>query len=1090
MSKTDNKSIGYPKIVSTAPCNDDWFESKSHERISSKIADAIMDDGCRGIIGIDGGWGSGKSNLVGLAKNEIGKRTENDDKQKFVFITYDVWAHHTDFLRRSILEEFIDSLITEEVLDESWFEKIDMILARVREIDTKKVVKLNELVVATSFLAFAWPIINSLKEVFEYSYYVAIFVYVAVIIYVIRSRWISMKKYGQIIDLTTFFSEMFKLYVDKSNIETKPTYNETNNKVNEYKTVEFITEKEPTARQFRNWMKRIDDELKEKKTHVVLVIDNMDRLPIAKVKEIWSTIHAFFAECNYDYIQTVIPFDRNHIINAFKEENIQEVALPKKAETKTVAGAPKSYGNDFINKTFFVVFRVAPPILSDWRDYFERIWQEAFGPDIYGKHDTLLLIFEKLSLDFTPRKIIAFINECVTIYYVMGDKIPVEYLGLYVIGKETILKEPDKELLNPSFLGSLKTRYENDEELSKYLSAIHYQIDKDKALDVVYQPQVIKALDDGNINYITKMGNDRVLNALLPNAISELTNIDHGIEFLEEVGKREKKDVYHLDALWTQLFERLKPAQYTVLNYERHHAILLAHCPDKKAVVDYFLSVYLQMAKEWNVEDYIAGVKAFRKLAKHEVDAYFNAKEPAKAAVGIFENLLSAEQGDYKNYGLTCDINDFDQFVSEKDIEQFEHLDYLPILLKEGHKMKKTKDRLLALTGETVEPAHYKIIMSRLKELVDPNKERIEFEGYITDDTIRNLRNGVDVNSDFYYDLIAMRIARGKTYPNVPQYNSNFDTDLKNTDPAFVERVARALPYFTDFGLFLCTLKDFSVKDLVVEIAKLILREDSDIPAVFGAKSTVLASYADIITLTGIEPRALLLKLQKSDSPQNYQNMSKWPEQLFVDCKDIDLDIAKEINKEALALLDAVSTDTWKVQMTKPADEMKIWNVYKPQLINQKDAAIGMMKNYAKTGKDKPDGNTIINILPIYGDDHYEIKKSFKEIYDYVLAYWSLDKMVYFTKWFFEWGAIDNGEWLGQMYKTEYLDNDAVVKALLSVSDFLNSMELPEAFVEKMASMSIGNRKNDKELEAFCHSNAQIKAYIEKKQEGEIENQR
>ena len=149
-----------------------------------------------------------------------------------------------------------------------------------------------------------------------------------------------------------------------------------------------------------------------------------------------------------------------------------------------------------------------------------------------------------------------------------------------------------------------------------------------------------------------------------------------------------------------------------------------------------------------------------------------------------------------------------------------------------------------------------------------------------------------------------------------------------------------------------------------------------------------------------------------------------------------------------------------------------------------------MMKNYAKTGKDKPDGNTIINILPIYGDDHYEIKKSFKEIYDYVLAYWSLDKMVYFTKWFFEWGAIDNGEWLGQMYKTEYLDNDAVVKALLSVSDFLNSMELPEAFVEKMASMSIGNRKNDKELEAFCHSNAQIKAYIEKKQEGEIENQR
>lgn len=1089
MSKTVNKSNGYPKIVSTAPCNEDWFESKSHERISSKIADAIMDDSCRGIIGVDGGWGSGKSNLVGLAKKEIRKRIKNDDNQKYVFITYDVWAHHTDFLRRSILEEFINSLITEKVLDESWYEKIDMILARVREIDTKKVVKLNELVVATSFLAFAWPILNSLKRWFDYTYYVAIFVYLAVILYVLCSRWLSMKKYGQKKDLATFFGEMFKLYVDKSNIETKPGYNETNNKVNEYKTIEFITEKEPTARQFRNWMRRIDDELKNKNTHVVLIIDNMDRLPIAKVKEIWATIHAFFAECNYNYIQTVIPFDRNHIINAFKEENIQEIALPHNTDTEAnvVAGAPKSYGNDFINKTFFVVFRVAPPILSDWRDYFEKIWQEAFGPNIYRKHDTLLLIFEKLSQEFTPRKIIAFINECVTIYYVMGDKIPVEYVGLYVIGKEDIMKDPDKQLLNPNFLGSLKNKYENDEELPKYLSAIHYQIDKDKALDVVYQPQVIKAMEDGNIRYITDMGNDRVLNALLPNAISELTNIDHGIDFLEEVGKREKKDAYHMDALWTQLFERLKPTHYTVLNFDKHHAVLLGHCPDKKAVVDYFLSEYLQMAKEWNVEDYIEGVKAFRKSAKEEVDSYFNEKGPAKAAVGIFENLLSAEQGDYKNYGLTCDINDFDQYVSEKDIEQFEQVDYLPILFGEGHKMEKTKERLMALTKETAEPAHYEIIITRLKELTDPSIEQIELEDYITDDAIRDLRNNVDVNKGFYYDLIAMRIARGKDYPNAAQYNANFDTDLKQTDANFMEKVARVLPYYSDFGVFLSTLKDFGVKDLVIEIAKLMLREDCDIPAVFGVKSIVLASYADIISITGIEPRVLLLKLQRSNTPLNYQYLSKWPEQLFVDCKDMDLDIAKEINKEALVLLDAVSTDEWKVQMTKPAAEMKIWNVYKPQLINQKDAAVNVMKNYASTGKDKPDRNTISNILPVYCEDHYELNKSIKEIYDIVLANWSLDKMVYFTKWFFEFGAIDNGEWLGQMYKTEHLDNDVVVKALLSVSDYLNSMELPEAFVEKMASMSLGNRKNDKELEVFCQSNAQIKAYIEKKQEGEKE---
>lgn len=138
MAQKDDKEVKYPRIVSTAPCNDDWFAGQSHKRIASKIAGVILDDSQCGIIGIDGGWGSGKSNLVGLTKNKIAELTINDKKKNYVFVTYDVWAHHTDYLRRSLLEEFIKSLMDEKVLDESWLEKIDMLLAKVREVDTKK----------------------------------------------------------------------------------------------------------------------------------------------------------------------------------------------------------------------------------------------------------------------------------------------------------------------------------------------------------------------------------------------------------------------------------------------------------------------------------------------------------------------------------------------------------------------------------------------------------------------------------------------------------------------------------------------------------------------------------------------------------------------------------------------------------------------------------------------------------------------------------------------------------------------------------------------------------------------------------------
>ena len=75
--KREKKEVKYPQIVSTAPCNDDWFEGQSHKRIASKIADIILEDSQHGIIGIDGGWGSGKSNLVGLTHKAINEKIKD-----------------------------------------------------------------------------------------------------------------------------------------------------------------------------------------------------------------------------------------------------------------------------------------------------------------------------------------------------------------------------------------------------------------------------------------------------------------------------------------------------------------------------------------------------------------------------------------------------------------------------------------------------------------------------------------------------------------------------------------------------------------------------------------------------------------------------------------------------------------------------------------------------------------------------------------------------------------------------------------------------------------------------------------------------
>src|SRR6185369_2285956 len=133
----------------------------------------------------------------------------------------------------------------------------------------------------------------------------------------------------------------------------------------------------------------------------------------------------------------------------------------------------KHFGDDFINKTFSVVYRVAPPILSDWKSYFVSQWNEAFRTDPVNN---VLQIFDSLNDEITPRKIIAFINEFVSIKLIIKDSIPKDdYVALFILGKEAISKSPN-EILVRNFMNKISNLYSQDEELPRYLAALFYQV--------------------------------------------------------------------------------------------------------------------------------------------------------------------------------------------------------------------------------------------------------------------------------------------------------------------------------------------------------------------------------------------------------------------------------------------------------------------------------------------------------------------------------------------------------------------------------------------------------------------------------------
>ena len=134
------------QLLSNEPCREDAFEGHSHLHIAEQIIRIISDDADRHIIGIEGGWGSGKSNLIslvnkGLNGDTVYNKDFNHKASTFPFFVYDAWGHQADYQRRAILEELTHDLTLEKkILDEKkWKRKLQELLAKRRKTTTKEV---------------------------------------------------------------------------------------------------------------------------------------------------------------------------------------------------------------------------------------------------------------------------------------------------------------------------------------------------------------------------------------------------------------------------------------------------------------------------------------------------------------------------------------------------------------------------------------------------------------------------------------------------------------------------------------------------------------------------------------------------------------------------------------------------------------------------------------------------------------------------------------------------------------------------------------------------------------------------------------
>lgn len=626
---TNAKATGLDmKLLSNAPLGEDLFEGKSQELIADAIVEQLEQNANQRdpdlhhqMIGIEGSWGSGKSNLVEIVKKKL---TEKNQKTTFHFFTYDVWGHQEDLQRKAILEELVNDLVENKIVatstkknnERNWKERVKNITGTFTETTRRQIPSISLGFSLCIFALIITPIcLKSPKT--DNTFWTDIVPWFPLVIFILALLIFILSK-----GFKKGLAEFFYSYKGQNTETAERT---------------FVHEKNPSTIDFRNLLHDLSNELIGK--HLIIFFDNIDRLSEQKIKYLWSSIHTFFAENNgYANISCIVAFDREHIKDAF--------SLRK----------DNSRGNDYIDKTFNIVFRVAAPVLSDWKKFFERKWKDAFDNKFNPtEYEYVIQAYDTLSesTDLTPRSIIRFINECILLKRTFNN-IPERYIAIFNLRKDDLLKGP----LDMRCLDNLQSIYEHDPKYYDYITALVFQVPPEKAISVVYKQALYKALEQHNQDALIDISQTPFFKDILEDALNYFALLKDPIVSLDEIGKLPLTDELQ-KKLWRDLYFRsVKSMQFDSGRIEPYQIVLLKQLEKelKTELIQKILfpfnnidftrprDIYGERGKEYTPEEYVELLKNIEKaIPRDELKPFlqkpFIKKDTHEALLKKFDDI-------------------------------------------------------------------------------------------------------------------------------------------------------------------------------------------------------------------------------------------------------------------------------------------------------------------------------------------------------------------------------------------------------------------------------------------------------------------
>lgn len=887
--KVEINNIKFPRFISNKPCGIDKFEGKSQERLTDAIANHIISTDINTnikcfsrIIGLEGGWGVGKTNVIKQLKEH------SKIKDNYYIFEYDAWGHQEDLQRRSFLEKLTSEMIEKELLLGSteitikggevekvtWQEKLKYLLARKTEKISQKYPRIGNSIIISFFIIVLSPYLVSISSTILplinikwLSLFLQIILPLLPIM--IFAAWIIKKK------KTGNISSILSIYTDK--VENDICY-------------ETISEEEPTVKEFKSWMSSISEHIEKNNQKLIIVYDNMDRLPAEKVKELWSSIHTFFSEGDFNNIWAIIPFDEKHLSCAFGESTDKELL------TKY-----------FISKTFPVVYRVTPPVITDFKKILNTLFEEAFGKEI-DKQEEINRIFRLEKPNATVREMIDSINQIVALNNIWKDTISLFSISLFVLYKDEILRN-DEQIINGEYLSKINHLIENSLELQKDIAALVYGVLPNDALQIHISNYIKKCLQNSKdeqlkINYkITQFKDHQYFLDILDKEIteSEISTESLILVLSELPDDFEQENKKKIQRLWNyiakrQIKENNIGVDYKIIKSYFEKSIMHVDNVHQSKLIQYLCE---KVQSKFDSKNYYITFKKlddFITSNKLNINIIDYLKETTKEPEFFIEYVLQAKEN-YLRYKLKVNHDELVDYLSDRVIDKYSDLEVLKYLIKdENFQFNPLKENIEEIINDQnlVEDNNFKPILDAYKILSTDKPLKVQLNS-MQRQRIWNMFSSKS-NVPGFIEIVTIQIVNGGNIPN-------------NIDEEKIRDIAENIDYYSNYGELLINNLSFNIP-ILNQVLKYMTERKLGIKL---SLEKVLSKFFEITMKIGVEESILLEQLngweryKNNISKDNIQSIFEGKPQFFECSVATKNNLTDYLNKTIVEKLSEVS---------------------------------------------------------------------------------------------------------------------------------------------------------------------------------------